>query len=67
MSLATLALAAAGLDVAELAECFLELAGEAVALGRKMVDQAVGVDDVKVDAGLLVGWIGSAVEHIGFE
>jgi hypothetical protein len=67
LELASLAFAAVGLDVAELVERFLELAAETVALDGEVVNQAVGVDDVKVDSSLLVAWIGSAVEHIGFE
>ncbi|MBZ5611905.1 MAG: hypothetical protein LAP38_26895, partial [Acidobacteriia bacterium] len=52
---AALALMAVGLDVAELVEGFLELAGEALALDGEVAQQAMGVDDVEVDRGLFVG------------
>jgi len=64
---AALALAAIGLDLAELVERFLELPGETVALDGEAVDQAVGVDDVKLSTSLLIGWISGAVEHVGFK
>ncbi|HYL37936.1 MAG TPA: hypothetical protein VEV17_18620, partial [Bryobacteraceae bacterium] len=46
---AALAVAAVGLDLAELVEGFLKLAREALALDGEVVDQAMGVDDVEVD------------------
>ncbi len=58
---AALALCAVGLDVAERVEALLELAGEALAVHAKGGEGAVGVDDVKVDCSLIVGWIGGAV------
>jgi hypothetical protein len=45
-------------EVAKLVERFLELAGEALALDAEAVEEAMGVDDVKVDGGLLGGRIG---------
>jgi hypothetical protein len=63
---AALALAADGLDVAELVEGFLELAGEALALDGEVRDEAMGVDDVKVDGGLFRGRMGGASEDVGF-
>jgi hypothetical protein len=58
IEVAALAPAAVGLDVAELVESLLELAGEALALDAEAVEEAMGVDDVKVDGGLLGGRIG---------
>ena len=55
VELAALAVAAVGLDVAEGGERFLELAGEAVALEVEVGEEAMGVDDVEGDAGLLGG------------
>jgi hypothetical protein len=55
---AALSLVAFGLDIEELVESFLKLAGEALALDAEAVEEAMGVDDVKVDGGLLGGRIG---------
>jgi hypothetical protein len=64
---AALALVTIGLDIEELVERFLELAGEALALDAEAVEKAMGVDDVKVDGGLLGGRIGGAIQQVGFE
>jgi hypothetical protein len=45
----------------------LELAREARALGVDAGDEAVGVDDIKVDGGLLVGRVFGAGDQAGFE
>ena len=60
---AALALAAVGLDLAERVEGFLELAGEALAVDAEVGEEAVGVDDVEVDGGLLGGRVGGAGEE----
>jgi hypothetical protein len=64
---ATLALGAVGLDVAERIHGLLELAREALALDAQVGEEAMGVDDVKVDGSLLGGRISGAVEEFGFE
>ncbi|MBZ5607469.1 MAG: hypothetical protein LAP38_04365 [Acidobacteriia bacterium] len=69
---AALALAAVALDLAEMVESFLELAGEALALDGEVIDEAMGVDDVEGhflinDSGWFVGRIGGAVQDVGFE
>src|SRR5579863_9728386 len=58
---------AVGLDFAELLEGSLELAREARAVEAEGGDGAVGVDDVEGDGGFFVGWMGGAMEHLGFE
>ncbi len=68
--IALLALAALGLDGAELSERFLELAGEALRVEAEGGEGAVGVDDVEGH-----GWMsrdqwagcGGAGEELGFE
>ena len=45
----------------------MELAGEARALQVDRGDEAVGVDDVEGDGGLVVGRVGRASEEVGFE
>jgi hypothetical protein len=69
---AALALDAVGLDLAKLVEAFLELAREALALDAEVGEEAMGVDDVKLDflvkpSGLPGGRIGGAGEEVGFE
>ena len=64
---AALALDALSLHFAEFVQAFLELAGETLALNAEVGEEAMGVDDVKFDGGLLGGWIGSAGEQVGFE
>ena len=64
---AALVLGAIGLDIAERFQAFLELAGETLALDAEVGEKAMGVDDVKVDGGLLGGGIGGAGEQVGFE
>jgi hypothetical protein len=64
---AALAFGTVGLDLAELVEALLELPGEALALDAEVGEEAMSVDDVKVD-GSLIGWrLGGAGEHFGFE
>jgi hypothetical protein len=65
--LSALALVAFGLDIEELVESFLKLSGEALALDAEAVEEAMGVDDVKVDGGLLGGRIGGTREQVDFE
>ena len=67
LEVALLLVAALGLDFAELVQGFLELAGESLAVQTEGGEGAVGVDDVEVDASLLGGWVGGAVEERGFE
>ncbi|HMD47962.1 MAG TPA: hypothetical protein VKG79_02645 [Bryobacteraceae bacterium] len=67
LKIAAFALGAGGLDFAEGVEGFLELAGEALALDAEVGDEAMGVDDVEVDAGLFGGRVGCAAEEAGFE
>ena len=61
------ALHAVGLDLAELLEGLLELAGEAMAVESELGESVVGVDDIESDSGFIVGRVGGAVEEIGFE
>jgi hypothetical protein len=56
--------AALGLDFAELVQGFLELAGEPLVV---QAEGALGVDVVEVDASLIGGRVGGAVEEGGFE
>jgi hypothetical protein len=53
---AALALVTIGLDVEELVERFLELAGEALALDAEAVEEAMGVEDAEVGAREQVGF-----------
>jgi hypothetical protein len=67
-----LAFAALGLDVAELRQSLLELAGEALAVQAESGEGAMRVDDVERHflaswGSLLGGWVGSAGEEVGFE
>ena len=62
-----LALAALGLDVAELFEGFSGTGGRGAGRGGRGGEGAMSVDDVEIDAGLLGGWIGGAGEQLGFE
>ena len=55
------------LDVAELLDGLLEQARETPAVESKRGECAMGINDVKVDGGLLGGWMGSAGEQVGFE
>jgi hypothetical protein len=64
---ATLAFGAAGLDVAEVVHGLLELAGEPLVVQAEGGEEAMGIDDVKVDGGLLGGRMGGAGEEVGFE
>ena len=64
---AALAILALGLDLAQFVEGFLELARQARALHVEAGDEAVGVDYIKIDTGLLAGRIGCASEQVGFE
>jgi len=67
---ALLALAALGLNGAELGERFLELAGEALAVEAQGGEGAVGVDDVEGQGWIRVGISGrsgGAGEELGFE
>ena len=59
--------AALGLDFAELVECLLELTGEALRMHAERGEDAVGVDDIEADGGLIGGRVGGAVEQGGFE
>src|SRR5215472_3564323 len=65
--LAALAIATFGLDLAEQDKSFLVLAGEASGVEAEANKGLVAVDDVEIDAGLFVGWVGGAVEELGFE
>jgi len=65
--LAALLLLALGLDVAELVEDLLELAGEACAVESESGYGAMGVDDVEFHGGLLGGRVGGQGEELGFE
>ncbi len=64
---AVMLVTALGLDFAEMVHGFLELAGEALIVEAEGGEGAVGVDDVEVDAGLIGGRVGSAIEQGGFE
>ena len=64
---AAVALDAVGLDFAEVVHGLLELAGEPLVVQAEGSEGAMGVDDVKVDSGLIGGRIGGAVEEGGFE
>ena len=50
LEIAALAIGAVGLDLAELVEALLELAGKALALDGEVGDEAMGVDNIKRDA-----------------
>src|SRR5271167_3917541 len=67
LEVALLLVAALGLDLAELFQGFLELAGEPLAVQTEGGEGAIGVDDVEVDSGLIGGWVGGAIEKGGFE
>src|SRR5580704_3632585 len=64
---AALALGTVGLDVTERVHGFLKLAGEPLVVHAEGGEGAVGVDDIEVNPGLVVGWVGGAVEEGGFE
>jgi hypothetical protein len=67
LEFAALMLAALELDVAELVERLLELAGESCAVEAEAGEELVGVDDVE-SRGLRGGGRGQgAVEYVGFE
>src|ERR1035441_9545792 len=67
LEFAALMLAALELDVAELVERLLELAGESCAVEVEAGEELVGVDDVE-SRGLRGGGRGQgAVEYVGFE
>jgi hypothetical protein len=65
--IATLALAAVGLDLAKMIERLLELAGESLAVQSERGEKTVGVNDIECDGGFFVRWVGGAAEQIGFE
>jgi hypothetical protein len=65
--LAALVMAAVELDIAELIERLLELAGEAGAIQCEAGEEPVGVHDIEINCGLLCWWVGGALEHVGFE
>jgi hypothetical protein len=67
LKIAAFALGAAGLDVAKRIEALLELAGKALAMQAERGEEAMGVDNIKVDSRLFVGRIGGAREQLGFE
>jgi hypothetical protein len=67
LDLALLLAAALGLDFAEVIQGLLELAGKALIVQAESREGTVGVDDVEVDASLIGGWVGGAVEEGGFE
>jgi len=60
VELAALQAAALFLDIAELFEGFLELAGEARAMQAERGEGAMSVDDVEGDCGLVGGRVGGA-------
>jgi hypothetical protein len=62
-----LALAAVGLDFAELVERFLKLAGDALRLDAEVVEEPMGVDDVEIDCRLLRRWVGGTRQEVGFK
>src|SRR5271170_3372367 len=64
---AAFAAAALVLEFEQGGESFLKLAREAVGLDAEVREEAMGVDDVEVDGGLLGGRIRGAVEQVGFE
>lgn len=64
---APLKLATFGLDGAELVDSLLELAGETMAEETEAGEEPMGVDDIEIDGGLLVGRIGGAGEQLRFE
>jgi hypothetical protein len=61
------AFASFGLDVAELLESLLELAGETLAVQAERGEGAVGVHDVELDRSLFAGRVHSAVEELRFQ
>ena len=65
--LAALVLVALELDIAELIERLLELAGQAGAVQREAGQKAMGIDDVEGGGLGTGGWGLSAVEDFGFE
>ncbi|HTW64146.1 MAG TPA: hypothetical protein VME17_06000 [Bryobacteraceae bacterium] len=65
--LAALARGAAGLDLAELVEGPLELAGKALAVEAEVGDEAMGVNDVECDFSIGRDGRGGAGEDLGFE
>src|ERR1017187_5430287 len=65
--LAALVLGAVELDIAELIERLLELAGEAGAVQSEAGEEPVGVDDVEGGGLGAGGWGLSAREDIGFQ
>jgi hypothetical protein len=67
LEVSLLLVAALGLDLAELVQGFLELAGESLVVEAESGEGAVGVDDVEVDSSLIGGRVGGSVEECGFE
>jgi hypothetical protein len=67
LEVALLLTAALGLDFAEVVHGLLELAGEPLVVQAQGGDDAVGVDDIKIDASLLGGRVGGAIEEGGFQ
>jgi len=65
--LALLLMEPVGLDFAELVDGLLELPSEAGRVQAESGDGAVSVDDIEIDTGLFVGWVGGAIEEGSFE
>jgi len=64
---ANFALAPLELNLMKLMERLVKLARQAIAMQTERVQEAVRVDNIEVDSGLLIGRIGRAGEHLGFE
>jgi hypothetical protein len=64
---ATLAFPAFGLDLAQLFERFLELTRQAMPMDAQVAEEAMGVDDVEIDGGLVIGRISGAGQQVGLE
>ena len=64
---AALALDAVSLDLAEVVDGLLELAGEPLVVQAESGEGAVGVDNIEVNPGLVVGRVGGTVEHGRFK
>jgi hypothetical protein len=65
--IAALGIGAGGLDLAELVEALLELAGKTLALDAEVGEEAMGVDDIKCDFLIERDRSCGAREHFGFE
>src|SRR5580704_9341213 len=64
---ATLALGTVGLDFAEVIHGLLKLAREPLVVQAESGEGAVGVDNIEVNPGLVVGRVGGTVEHGRFK